>query len=260
MEYLVLLYDNEATAAQPGTPEWDADMAGYNAFGELAGPSIRGGEALWDTSTARTLRHTGDEVQVTNGPFAETTEALGGYYVLDAPSLDDAIELARNIPTATTGAIEVRPMVMHLPAPETDAIPGAETDATSGADSGGEQPPAAGDTARYLATIHGPAKEEPDPGTPEWEASLGDHAKFAEDAGTALVGGGAVHPAATATTIRVREGELLVTDGPFAEGTEMTGGYYVVKGTADEAAALAGRIPLNPSGWIELRPIMELDG
>jgi hypothetical protein len=200
-------------------------------------------------------------VQVTNGPFAETTEALGGYFVLDAPSLDDAIELARNIPTAKTGAIEVRPMVMHLPAPEPDAAAAdADADLAPAPAAGGEQPPAAGDTVRYLATIHGPAKEEPDPGTPEWEASLGDHAKFAEDAGPALVGGGAVHPAATATTIRVRDGELLVTDGPFAEGTEMTGGYYLVRGTADEAAALAGKIPLNPCGWIELRPILELDG
>jgi hypothetical protein len=241
VEYLVLLYDDEANGAEPGTPEWDADMEGFAAFSELAASAIRGGEALNEVSTYRTVRHTGGEVQVTNGPFAETTEVLGGYFVLEAPSLDDAIELARRIPTATSGAIEVRPMVMSF-------------------DASAERPPVPEGSARYLATLHGPSKEEPEPGTPAWDEGAAGHARFAEVVGDAVRSGGAVQPAATATTIQVRDGELLVTDGPFAEGTEMTGGYYVIAGTPEESAAVAAKIPVNPSGWIEVRPVVEIDG
>ncbi len=63
-----------------------------------------------------------------------------------------------------------------------------------------------------------------------------------------------------ATTIRLRDSELLITDGPFAEGAEVTGGFYVLCGTAEQTVEAAGRIPVNPGGWVELRTIMELDG
>ena len=92
MEYLALLYGDEAGGPEPGTPEWDEDMAGFEAFGEPAGEHIVGGEALEPSTTARAIRPAsadGSELRITNGPFAETTE------VLDAPSLDDVIEFAR---------------------------------------------------------------------------------------------------------------------------------------------------------------------
>lgn len=239
MDYLVLLYDDERTAPQPGTARWDEDMEGFIAFGELAATAIRGGEALWDTSTARTVRHVDGALTVTNGPFVETTEVLGGYYVLEAASLDDVIELARNIPTATTGTIEIRPLVMHEQTSDALVPPGA---------------------TRQLATLHGPAGEEPEPGSAEWDRGAEAHGRFAEAAGSVVRGGGAVHPASMATTIRLRDGELLITDGPFAEGAEVTGGFYVLCGTAEQTAEAAGRIPVNPGGWVELRTIMELDG
>lgn len=240
MDYLVMLYDEENTAPQPGTPEWDLDMEGYMAFDELAGSAILGGEALCDSSTARTVRRVEGSVRITNGPFTETAEVLGGYYVLDVASLDDAIELARNIPTAKTGTIEIRPLVMHFGPPPDRTVPeGAE---------------------RYMATIHGPADEEPAPGTVAWDEGSAEHQRFGESAGEVLLGGAALHPASTATTIRERNGELLVTDGPFAEGNEVTGGFYVLCGTPDEVATVAGRIPVSPGGWVELRPILELDG
>ena len=67
MQYLVLLYGDPADDPTPGTPEWDADMERYMAFGELAGDAIVGGEALWP-NVARTVRHDGDDVTVTDGP------------------------------------------------------------------------------------------------------------------------------------------------------------------------------------------------
>jgi hypothetical protein len=240
VHYLVLLYGDETRAAQPGTPEFDAELAGYIAFGELAESAIRGGAALHLTERARTIRHTGGSVTVTDGPFAETAEALGGYYVLEAENLDDAIELVRHIPATSdaAGASEIRPLVMVQSSIQDE---GDLRDA-------------------WLATMHGPETPEDVPGTPAWEAGAAAHGAFAETAGDAILEGGAVQPAASATTVRVRDGEVIVTDGPFSEVIEVVGGYYVLRGPAGEALELAKQIPVNEGGAVELRPIMDLSG
>lgn len=239
MQYLVMLYGDERLDPQPGTPEFDAAMEGYAAFDELAGPSILGGEALWDNSHVRTIHHDGGVVRVTDGPFAETTEGMGGYYVLEVPTLDDAIELVRHVPAATYGAIELRPLVQHL-AQSVEHLP-------------------ADGRLRYIATIHGSETAADQPGTPEWDAGAAAHGAFVASAGDALLGGGAVQPTSTATTVRVRDGELLVTDGPFSKAMEVVGGYYVLRGTAAEAAEVAGCIPVNEGGRVELREIMDME-
>ncbi|MCC5953169.1 MAG: transcription initiation protein [Acidimicrobiia bacterium] len=239
MRYLVLLYDNEAAAPEYGTPEWDADLAGYAAFDELAGDAVVGGEALHGSATARTVRHDGTSVRVTDGPFAETTEVLGGFYVLEAPTLDDVIELARRIPVVTQGAIEIRPLAQWID-PPTDS-------------------PAPEGTTRYLATMHGPETAADTPNSAEWDAAIDAHQAFGEIAGDAIVGGGAVHPTSTATTIRMRDGELIVTDGPFCEATQIVGGFYLLRSTDDSVMELASAIPVNDGGAVEVRPVLELD-
>lgn len=242
MLYLALLTGDEDEDPPPGTPEFDAAMAGYERFGEVAGPAILGGEALLPTAQATTVRagEGEDGPLVTGGPFAEAVEAIGGFYVFDVATLDDAIDLARQIPVAEYGAVEVRPMAEW-----------------------GQEDPAARDQTldRYLALIIAPESGAEQPGTPEWDAGAAEHTRFGEEAGSALVGGGALHPAATATTVRVRDGEVLVTDGPHSETTEVVGGLYLFATAAREAAtALAARVPLSPGGAVELRPIMEVDG
>jgi hypothetical protein len=82
----------------------------------------RAGEGLEATSTATTVRLRGGQLQVTDGPFAETREQLGGFYLIEAPNLDEAIALASRVPAARTGSVEVRP-VMSVPKP---ARPDAE--------------------------------------------------------------------------------------------------------------------------------------
>ena len=75
-----------------------------------------------------------------------------------------------------------------------------------------------------------------------------------------MVGGDALHPATTATTVRVRDGETLVTDGPFAETKEQLGGYYLIEAKdADEAIAIAARIPGAQHGSIEVRPVFSAE-
>jgi hypothetical protein len=88
-------------------------MTAYNQFGRDAGAAgvLLGGEALEPTSTATTVRVRNGERSVMDGPFAETREALGGYYLLECADLDQAIEWASRIPGASRGCIEVRPIV-----------------------------------------------------------------------------------------------------------------------------------------------------
>jgi hypothetical protein len=113
MRYLALIYTDEATMPAPGTAGFGEMMAGYGAFGEEATKrgALSGGDALLPSTTATTVRVRGGEVLTTDGPYAETKEQLGGYYLLTCPDLDAAIELAAMIPGASDGAVEVRPVM-----------------------------------------------------------------------------------------------------------------------------------------------------
>ena len=86
-------------------------MDGYRQFGIDAGERIQGGNALQPTATATSVRVRDGERLVTDGPFAETKEQLGGYYLLECKDLDEAIEWAARIPGAQTGTIEIRPIM-----------------------------------------------------------------------------------------------------------------------------------------------------
>jgi hypothetical protein len=111
MRYLLLIYTAEPTQT-PSPQLMQAETAAYGAF--TADIRERGvmqaGEALQPTSTATTVRVQDGRTVTTDGPYAETKEALGGFYLVDARDLDEAIELAARIPGAKHGAIEVRPI------------------------------------------------------------------------------------------------------------------------------------------------------
>ncbi len=116
MRYLLTIYADESRYATM-TPEQSAQlMAEYGAFGEEAQAAgvLLGGEGLQPTATATTVRVRDGEPLFTDGPFAETREQLGGYYLVDAEDLDEAIAIAGRIPGARVGTVEVRP-VIELP-------------------------------------------------------------------------------------------------------------------------------------------------
>jgi hypothetical protein len=110
MRYLLLIYTEEQLEASPD--DMGAEFAAYGAFTkEVRDRGIyQAGEALRPTSTATTVRVRDGQTVTTDGPFAETKEALGGFYMVDATDLDDAIQLAAKIPGAKHGSIEIRPI------------------------------------------------------------------------------------------------------------------------------------------------------
>jgi hypothetical protein len=109
MEFLALIYENQSRFAK-GYDE--AEFAEYGAFGKKHAASLKGGKALQPTGTAKTVRVRENKVVTTDGPFAETKEQLGGYYLIEAPSIDEAASIASAIPGARFGCVEVRPIMV----------------------------------------------------------------------------------------------------------------------------------------------------
>jgi len=231
MQYLALLISKERDL----TPDQGAtEMAAYQSFHAKAGSAIRAGDALLPPATGARIAGGPEAPTVTDGPFAEGAEIAGGYYVFEAENLDDALALARDIPAAKHGAIEVRP-IFHTMDSEW-----SRSDAT------------------WLALLLEPPAAVNTPGTPEWEAEAARHGEFAAAAGDHIVAGAALHEPATATTVRVRDGQALFTDGPFAEGAEIATGVYLLSAAdRDEAVKLASMIPASA---VEVRQLAGVSG
>jgi hypothetical protein len=113
MKYLCLIYDEEKKMAGMTKSEGDAFMGEYGAYTQSIKGSghYLGGEALQPVHTATTIRSRNGKVSTTDGPFAETKEQLGGFYLVEAKDLNDAIQVASRIPSVKTGSIEVRPIM-----------------------------------------------------------------------------------------------------------------------------------------------------
>jgi hypothetical protein len=112
MQYLLLICNDESSFATLSPEEGSAMMAEYEVFGNTMGSRgvLRGGERLRPTSDATTVQVRDGKVLTADGPFAETKEQIGGYFVVECKDLDEAIDVASQIPGARDGTIEVRPI------------------------------------------------------------------------------------------------------------------------------------------------------
>ncbi|MEM7193539.1 MAG: YciI family protein [Pseudomonadota bacterium] len=117
MQYLLMIYSAQNAGPQPGDEDFAEFMGEYFAFTRETQDrqAFVAGDALEDVDTATTVRVREGKVDITDGPFAETKEVLGGYYLLECQNLDEAIEWACKIPSARFGSVEIRP-IMTLPA------------------------------------------------------------------------------------------------------------------------------------------------
>ena len=114
MKYLCLIYDEEKRRGGMSKAEMETMMSEYTAFtdGIRKSGQYVAGEPLQPVQTATTVRVRNGKVSTTDGPFAETKEQLGGFYVIDATDLNEAIQVASRIPSARYGSIEVRPIMV----------------------------------------------------------------------------------------------------------------------------------------------------
>jgi hypothetical protein len=114
MQYMLLIYEDETIYGEgKDSPSLDEIVRRHQEFAEglAAEGVIRGGNGLKDTSSATTVRTLGGAQTVHDGPFAETREQLGGYYLIDVPDLDAAMIVARRLPLARDGSVEIRPVL-----------------------------------------------------------------------------------------------------------------------------------------------------
>lgn len=231
MQYFALLISKE----RDRTPDdAAAAMAAFEDFHAKAGAAIRAGDALAPAAGATVITGGPDAPIMTDGPFAESAEVACGYYVFEAENLDEALALARDIPVAQFGAVEVWPVV-HAIEPSRKL---------TGND--------------WLALLLEPPASAHTPGTPEWEAVAARHADLHAAAGDHIIGGAALHDRSTATTVRVRDGEVLITDGPYVEGAEIaTGVYLLAAADRDEAVKLASMIPAST---VQVRQLAGVSG
>jgi hypothetical protein len=135
MRYAILIFDEETAHPSPEPPDpavWGQVMEEYNAYTKMLKDNgiYLGGEALQPNPTATTIRIRDGQTVTTDGPFAETKEGLGGFYLVEAGDLDHALELAAACPGAKWGTVEVRPVIDF---PEPDAVPVGEGEAVTSA-------------------------------------------------------------------------------------------------------------------------------
>ena len=115
MQYLLMIYRSEAEHAKMDAAERQQMMADYGAFTQsiIQSGNFKAGDALQPATTATTVRVRDGKTMTTDGPFAETREQLGGYYLVEARDLDAALAIAARIPGAKVGSIEVRPILVY---------------------------------------------------------------------------------------------------------------------------------------------------
>lgn len=114
MQYLALLYGDEEAAKNDTPEQQEAEIEAYFAFNALAKAkgAFVGGEALMPSTTAKSVKVRDGETLITDGPYAETREVLGGYYLLECDTEEEALALAAKIPAALNGTVEVRPIMV----------------------------------------------------------------------------------------------------------------------------------------------------
>lgn len=240
--YLVLLW---------GDPDACFDVeAAYAAHGQFAaacdehGHELLGGEELASPSTGRVLRVGDGGSHVTDGPYSETTEQLGGFYRVRTSDPDGLLRLAAPLVADDGGTLELRPEVTH--------------------DTGADDGPGPGDrpgtgAATYLLLLRG----DPD-GTFDLEEVFAAHDTFTRRCaaeGHEIVGGEELGPHTAARLLRAVP-QLVLTDGPYTETTEQLGGYYLVR-TSDPDALLrlaALLVEAEGRGSVELRAVAVREG
>jgi hypothetical protein len=241
MKYMLLVYSPENAWTEE---EWKAcTVESGKVCQELA---IKGqfiaASPLHPVATAASVRVRSGKTLVTAGPFAETTEQLGGFFLIDVPHLDEAIAIAARLPSAKKGSIEVRPV---------STLEGLPPDRFQSTSPG----------SRYLLMSYDNEKYWGDAGPEALKVAQDEAVKLTLElnARGQYISAAPLYPVSTATSVRVRQGKRLVTDGPFAETREFLGGFYLIHARdLNEAISVAAKHSGAPVGTVEVRQLFDL--
>lgn len=245
MRYMLLIYGAENCWTEDERQECMLESMGIGAELAASGKYIASAPLQY-VPTATSVRLRNGKMLVTAGPFAETTEQLGGFYILELDNLDEAIAVASRLPPAKKGTVEIRPIV-HLP-----ELPG-------------EQPALAHDhdeaLTAYMLLCYDDEDHWTQAGPEVHRAAMLEAVAVTRElaAKGRYVSASPLHPVATATSVRVRNGQRIITDGPFAETREVLGGFYLILAASrEEALDIAARHPGATVGTVEVRPLYDL--
>lgn len=245
MKYLFLIYGVESDWTDD--ERRDCMVESLAVSDQLAAQGkFLGCAPLEPVSTAVSVRRRNGQTLVTDGPFAETTEQLGGYYLLELADLDEAIAVAAKLPPAKKGTVEIRPLL------ELDGLPPSRPIPLGGSDPAG---------VPYLLTCYDDEAAWAAAGPTAQTDAMAEAAALARTLNETgrYLGASPLHPAATATCVRVRDGKRFLTDGPFAETHEVLGGFYLILARSrDEAVEFAAKHPGLRFGGVEVRPLFDV--
>lgn len=202
---------------------------------------------LHPVATAASVRVRNGQSLVTAGPFAETTEQLGGFFLIDVPNLDEAIAVAARLPAAKKGTIEVRPM-SHL-----DGLPADQFSA--------DLSTAVRTGSRYMLLCYDTEELWLEAGPAALRSAKKEAVEhtYQLNARGQYISASPLHPISTATSVRIRDGKRIVTDGPFAETREVLGGYYMIYARdLNEAINVASKHPGARVSMVEVRQLYDL--
>jgi len=257
MRYLLIVYSSESGWTADEREQCMETSSGIAR--ELAAQGkLIASSPLHPVATAGTVRIRDGERLVTAGPFAETTEQLGGFYLLDVATREEAIGVAARLPPAKKGMVEVRP-VLEIDGRPTEKFASAGSGAPAGCDA-----PGAGTASElplfmflcYHTEDHPELIDESRRRSAMAEAVALTHRI---DGQGKYLSAAPLQPVSTAVSVRVRNDRPIVTDGPYAETREVLGGYYVIRARdLAEALAFAADHPGSRIGCTEVRQLLKV--
>ena len=246
MKYMLLAYSPE----NAWTPEeWTACTAEstkicheLHSQGQFISAS-----PLHPVATAASVRVRNGQPLVTTGPFAETTEQLGGFFLIDVANLDEAIAIASRLPSARKGTVEVRPIhqLEGLPQDHFSSPPA--------------QVPWTG--SRYMLLCYDDEEAWAQAGPAALKAAMQEAVELTHqlDARGRYISASPLQGVSSATSVRIRDGRRVVTDGPFAETREFLGGYYIfLARDLNDAIQIAAQHSGARVGTVEVRRLYDL--
>ena len=246
MKYMLLIYSPE-NAWSPD--EWKQCVeTSLGICGEMAAKGqLLAAAPLLPVATGSTVRVRDGRRLITAGPFAETTEQLGGYYLIDVENLDEAISIAGRLPPVRKGTVEIRPLF------KLDGLPIEKLI---------DRPASSAPTLKtFMFLCYDDEEAWRNAGPEAHHAAMLEAVALTHrlDGRSQYLSASPLHPIATATSVRVRNGQRIVTDGPFAETREVLGGYYLIlaKDLA-EAVEIAAQHSGARVGAVEVRQVFDL--